>query len=88
MYAVEDTNGSLFALKKVSLDELDPMMVEHHLNEIKLLTQFKGNPYIIQLYEWYLILFVLFIYLFVHNFLEFNFVDFLVLTLKKNAVSQ
>jgi Protein kinase domain. len=50
---VVNENNSVFALKKVKLDDLDSFMIECNMNEIKLLLRLKGNPFIIQLYDWY-----------------------------------
>lgn len=52
VYEVLGQDGRIYALKRVKLQDLDTFMIESYINEIKWLEKLKGNPYIIELFEW------------------------------------
>jgi serine/threonine-protein kinase TTK/MPS1 len=47
----ERSKGRIYALKKVKLKGQEASATEGYLNEIQLLNQLRGNPYIIQLID-------------------------------------
>lgn len=51
VFRVMDANGELFALKKVSLKNLDEFTLQGYINEIELLGSFSGDEHIIKLVD-------------------------------------
>lgn len=51
VFRVMDVNGELFALKKVSLKNLDEFTLQGYINEIELLGSFSGDEHIIKLVD-------------------------------------
>lgn len=51
VFQVINSEGRIFALKKVSLKNLDENTIAGYANEIQLLRSFSGNPHIIQLMD-------------------------------------
>lgn len=51
VYRVMDSEGELFALKKVNLRNVDRTILDGYRNEIELLREFAGQPHIIRLVD-------------------------------------
>ena len=52
VYEVENEKRQRFAVKRVELEDVDDFIMQSYLNEINLLLKLKGEPSIIELYDW------------------------------------